>query len=590
MGRHNGSTSSHSTAASSHSRANGARAGPSAGGELSTVINIPIHILRAGQQRLWGNKLLLAFEAELNSRQARDWIDAYNQEANVKFSLHDELQNALFVVKFEADNDEAAKKSLIRKSPLKANDIFATVNDYYRGFDASNPFASAEFKHLVTVYIKSGDPETFEYLKFVVKPVGKLVRGKLAPGVAAHRISAFVVTNKRILPPDSSVWLESGIVTTPFDYTGRNLRCLHCFSYRHFESRCNLRGVYGIRPDDASVQAPRTIPRPLHTQPQSSRQQHHRRGHLNNSHHNSALETPRNNQHTTNAPTTGVSAPRPQQHTESGGAAPDIFAPAEPQRGTESTDTNARESSRCTATPAPTLPPPQNRRLDHDAFDKYQDSVHRRQAGTEYWQARAEEQHQREEAEIQFEAARATAFETEQAEQDVHRVEGGGEVPGGLSDVIPTIPIATTQRSSSYSNPRRPPKKTWRQCSQEDTHTVAANIGSPANTSMAFPRPIVVVDISPSPRPAEVNIHATPQDSSNITIRKRHRRDDSSETESDPQVASTPAHQSTSTKERGSAIGVPSTSHYCRNHDEPLQLHNIQCQRDVVPDTETPSS
>ncbi|CAM6099634.1 unnamed protein product [Calypogeia fissa] len=184
MGRRNGHNNSHSNSstASSHSASTSTRrmqAGPST---TSRVINIPLDLLQAGHHRLWGNKLVLIFESELTACQAHDWIDAYNQEANVKLTFHDELQNPIFVVKIKANNEEAAKRSLLWKSPLKARDLHATVKDYYQGFDASNPFASAEFKHLVTVYIKSGDPDTFEFLKFVVKDVGCLIRGSLAQG------------------------------------------------------------------------------------------------------------------------------------------------------------------------------------------------------------------------------------------------------------------------------------------------------------------------------------------------------------------------------------------------------------------------
>ncbi|CAM6083940.1 unnamed protein product [Calypogeia fissa] len=170
MGRRNGShTQSQSSAASSHSTSTSHRHTQVDTSSYSGVITISVDILCAGQQRLWGNKLILVSETELTSRKARDWIDAYNQEANIKFTLHDELQYAIFVVKIEVDNLEGAKKSLIHRSPFKAHEIFVAVNDYYCGFDASNPFASADFKHLVTVYIKSGDPDTFEYLNFVVK-------------------------------------------------------------------------------------------------------------------------------------------------------------------------------------------------------------------------------------------------------------------------------------------------------------------------------------------------------------------------------------------------------------------------------------
>ncbi|CAM6103339.1 unnamed protein product [Calypogeia fissa] len=200
------------------------------------IVEIPQHILRTGHQQIWGNKVVLAFEEELLACQVKDWIIAYNQEASIQLSYHDELPNALFVVKIESSEEASDKATLLRGCPLKAREVFATVNDYYRGFCASNP---VNFTYLVTAYIKHGDPEFFRHLQYMVKPIGILIRGTIASGVENHRIIALVSTKLRKLPPDSKICLlEAGVTTIPFDYIGRNLRCTHCFSYKHFATKC----------------------------------------------------------------------------------------------------------------------------------------------------------------------------------------------------------------------------------------------------------------------------------------------------------------------------------------------------------------
>ncbi|CAM6095882.1 unnamed protein product [Calypogeia fissa] len=503
MGRRNGShTQSQSSAALSHSASTSNRRTQEDTSSYSRVITIPVDILHAGQQRLWGNKLILVFETELTSRQALDWIDAYNQEANIKFTLHDKLQNAIFVVKIEADNLEAAKKSLIHRSPFKAQEIFAAVNDYYRGFDVSNPFASADFKHLVTVYIKSGDPDTFEYLNFVVKKVGRLIRGKLASGVQSHRISALVETKQRVLPSKSSIQLEAGISTISLDYVGRNLRCALCFSYKHFESRCTISGTTAARVNEVpqTIHTAATVP---HNQPPQHSTPYVR---PNVRCLNSRPSTSRNNPNAAPAPQNTVLNVRnpaasgglfeqpnhnTQNHlnTEELHPEPDNPSMTHGLEGVRNPDSSApaRRSDN---------PSTQHRRVDHNAFTPYQVQARQGLVGTEYWRHRAEEEQRREEEELLFEATRAVDFEVEQANRQAlpnqfspsrhispHDVQHPGDLQGGNSQsrhssrgAIPTIPIATAQRSSSYVNPRRPPKKSWRRTGQG--HLLGSNDAS----------------------------------------------------------------------------------------------------------------
>ncbi|CAM6090846.1 unnamed protein product [Calypogeia fissa] len=375
--------------------------------------------------------------------------------------------NALFVVKFEADNKAAAKKSLIRKSPLKAKDIFASVNDYYWGFDASNPFASSVFTHLVTVYIKSGDPETFQYLKFVVKPMGKLIRGNLEPGVASHRISALVESNKRTLPPDSSIRLESGIAIIPFEYTGRHLRCMRCFSYRHFEARCNLRGTYVARlhkaappPATALVAPPTAPPADLLVAP--------------------------------------ATAPP---------GAPPVAPPAVP----------------------PVLPT--------TSSHSHRNSRHRQSA----------RQNRTNNANNHINRAELAASQATQVSPlppnpaSTPSADHRAIPQRNTLEVIPTIPIATTQRSSVFINPRRPPKKTWHRCSRgtpkatTEEETRAEISASPLAVEETPPANQLLASPSAPGCSAERDQSEEHFNPSNVTIRKCNQRADSSETKIDPQ-------------------------------------------------------
>lgn len=126
------------------------------------------------------------------------------------------------MVQFESSLGDTAKHTLIKSSPLKALDRFASVNAYGPHFD---PCKQGDFLHLATVYIAKGSPQIYEYLSYVVAPIGRLIRSKIAPGSVSHRISAIVETTLK-------KFLSKATTTILYDFGGRNLRCGVCFSYQ----------------------------------------------------------------------------------------------------------------------------------------------------------------------------------------------------------------------------------------------------------------------------------------------------------------------------------------------------------------------
>jgi hypothetical protein len=204
------------------------------GQALDTIV-IPHAIVQAKQKYCWRNKLLLIFEVELRRPQVRDWILAYNQEAPLKLTYEDELKHSLYVVKLEAASESAEQLAIVKSSSLKAHELFCSVNVYHRGFDPTIPKGLI---HCVTLHISPGSPELREYLSYIVQPIGRLLRGRLATGVENHRRSALVETQNLLLPKEVTVCIGTEIRAISFDYHNRNLRCWICFGYTHVIAHC----------------------------------------------------------------------------------------------------------------------------------------------------------------------------------------------------------------------------------------------------------------------------------------------------------------------------------------------------------------
>lgn len=137
------------------------------------LVRIPQHILISSHLKLFGNKLVLAFESELNTKQVLDWLADFNEDNSIKLTLSDELQHSLFVVQFDSASGDSTRKTLLKRSPLKARDCYATVNNYGPYF---NPGAQIDFCHLITVHIGHGSPQIYELLNLVLAPLGRLIR------------------------------------------------------------------------------------------------------------------------------------------------------------------------------------------------------------------------------------------------------------------------------------------------------------------------------------------------------------------------------------------------------------------------------
>lgn len=201
-----------------------------------SLITIPNHLIQASHKKLFGNKVVLAFESEYDSRSTLNWLAAFNQESPISLTLSDVLSNSLFVVQFDAALGPETRDILLQRSPLKALDCFAAVNPYGPEFD---PSKIPDFKHLTTIHIRRGSPLIFEYLSFVVSPIGRLIRSNLAPGSEYHKITAVVETSLKSFPPLVRIQIPpSGINSIPFDFSSKNARCLTCLSYSHSKSHC----------------------------------------------------------------------------------------------------------------------------------------------------------------------------------------------------------------------------------------------------------------------------------------------------------------------------------------------------------------
>lgn len=162
-------------------------------------------IFLSSHQKIFGNILVLVFEAELNTKQVLDWLADFNEECQIHLTLSDKLQHSLFVVQYDLSLGEATRQVLISKSPLKARGCYAAVNSYGPHF---NPGSQRDFRHLIIVHIGQGSPQIYEFLNLVLAPLGRLIRSKLAPGVDSHRISAIVETTLKTFPSKVRIQLS----------------------------------------------------------------------------------------------------------------------------------------------------------------------------------------------------------------------------------------------------------------------------------------------------------------------------------------------------------------------------------------------
>jgi hypothetical protein len=152
----------------------------------TVIVPNPAH--QISQRNLWRNKLALIFECELRYRQVQDWIVAYNQEnVTQKLTYVNELQNSIYVVRLETPSESADQLALVNRSPIKALHLWASVNVYNQHFDPSQPKG---WRHMVTIHIEPANPVFQEYLRFVVQPVGRLVRERSSFGTRENRITA----------------------------------------------------------------------------------------------------------------------------------------------------------------------------------------------------------------------------------------------------------------------------------------------------------------------------------------------------------------------------------------------------------------
>lgn len=192
------------------------------------------------------NKVVLCFESEFSTQDVWIWLRAYNQKSVTPLTLCDELPNAVFVVQFMAVDLGAVKQALLAASPLGANEIYASVNDFTCNLDPCN---IKDFKHLVTVNIVQGDCELFGIVDFLTNDIGSFVKAHL--GSDNKFISVVVESTLKLFPARQQFELgDLEVRTVQFDYIGRNLRCCYCFSYRHLAPLCRRpKPSYFLSPD-----------------------------------------------------------------------------------------------------------------------------------------------------------------------------------------------------------------------------------------------------------------------------------------------------------------------------------------------------
>lgn len=84
------------------------------------VVTIPSHVFQSGHQKLFGNKLGLAFESDQDTQQTLEWLATFNLESSISLTLSDILPYSHFVVQFDSSVGDVAKQDLIKCSPLNA--------------------------------------------------------------------------------------------------------------------------------------------------------------------------------------------------------------------------------------------------------------------------------------------------------------------------------------------------------------------------------------------------------------------------------------------------------------------------------------
>lgn len=132
--------------------------------------------IRLTQERLLSNKVVLSFKEEFTKADADRWLKVFNQKKGILLSLVDELHQALFVVQFISGNPAETKAQLLAASPLFAEEVHASVNDYSLTLD---PCSQADFRHLVTVNIWKGSPALFGIIHFLTASIGSYVKATL---------------------------------------------------------------------------------------------------------------------------------------------------------------------------------------------------------------------------------------------------------------------------------------------------------------------------------------------------------------------------------------------------------------------------
>lgn len=107
----------------------------------------------------------------MSEYRAHAWKEAFNKKS-LKIAYHEEIVDALFVVKVITPNLEEGKAHFLASSLLNANALYASMNVYNAIFKPRNPL---DFCHLVTITIKRGRPLIFYHLRAIVSKVGHLV-------------------------------------------------------------------------------------------------------------------------------------------------------------------------------------------------------------------------------------------------------------------------------------------------------------------------------------------------------------------------------------------------------------------------------
>lgn len=189
--------------------------------DTPSVIHRPIDRRPRGHHTRFTNKVVLEFEEEYNAHQVGEWLYEYNQISEYYLTLFIELSHSLFVIQFDTEDPEDledSKRSLLAASPLGANRIYASVNDFSLEFAPCN---QADFKHLVTIIIAQGDWEILGSIRLIASIIGKYVKSLL--GSDQKHISLVVETTRKLFPTHGKFQLNKHndkITTVSFGYIG----------------------------------------------------------------------------------------------------------------------------------------------------------------------------------------------------------------------------------------------------------------------------------------------------------------------------------------------------------------------------------